>query len=289
MFALREACRSADDMKALGLSPGLEGKRLVVQGLGNVGYHAAKFCREQGAIIVALAEREGAIHEPEGLERRRGLQAPQARPDRSSDFPAPRNPAQRRRARARVRRARAGGAGERVDLRERRRASRRRSSSRARTARRRPKRTTCSGRRACWSSRISIANAGGVTVSYFEWLKNLSHVRFGRMDRRRQAATELRMLQAIEMATGKTFTEAERQEFVKVTDELAIVNSGLEDTMIVAYQDIREALRAEAQNGRPAHGRLQTRDRQSRSGVRRVRDLSVNPPQRRRRRRDRFL
>src|SRR5581483_3925506 len=67
MYALAEACRNAQDMAALGLSTGLEGKRVVVQGLGNVGYHTAKFCREQGAIIVALAEREGAIFNPKGL------------------------------------------------------------------------------------------------------------------------------------------------------------------------------------------------------------------------------
>ena len=93
------------------------------------------------------------------------------------------------------------------------------------------------------------ANAGGVTVSYFEWLKNLSHVRLGRMDRRRQAATEMRFLAAIEMATGKRFSDAERHSLVKVTDELAIVNSGLEDTMIVAYQEIREALRRQPEVG----------------------------------------
>jgi glutamate dehydrogenase (NAD(P)+) len=93
------------------------------------------------------------------------------------------------------------------------------------------------------------ANAGGVTVSYFEWLKNLSHVRLGRLDRRRQAATELRMLQAIETATGRKFSNAERESFVKVTDELAIVNSGLEDTMIVAYQEIRDTLRREPNMG----------------------------------------
>ena len=68
-------------------------------------------------------------------------------------------------------------------------------------------------------------------------------------DRRRQAATELRFLSAIEMATGKKFTEAQRQSMVKITDELAIVNSGLEDTMIVAYQDIREALRQQPEMG----------------------------------------
>ncbi|MGE0446761.1 MAG: Glu/Leu/Phe/Val dehydrogenase, partial [Vicinamibacterales bacterium] len=66
-FAIREACSHADDMQALGLTPGLEGKRVVVQGLGNVGYHAAKFCREAGALIVAIAEREGAILNPKGL------------------------------------------------------------------------------------------------------------------------------------------------------------------------------------------------------------------------------
>ena len=93
------------------------------------------------------------------------------------------------------------------------------------------------------------ANAGGVTVSYFEWLNNLSHVRFGRMDRRREAATELRMLRAIELATGRSFSETERQKFVGVTDEMAIVNSGLEDTMIVAYQEIRETLRRQPQMG----------------------------------------
>ena len=65
--------------------------------------------------------------------------------------------------------------------------------------------------------------------------------------------TELRLLHAIEVATGRKFSEAERQSFVKVTDELAIVNSGLEARMIVAYQDIREALRR-----RPEMGDLRT-------------------------------
>ena len=67
MYALCEACRSPEDMAALGLPVGMEGKRLVVQGLGNVGYHAAKFCREQGARLIAIAEQEGAIHDPKGL------------------------------------------------------------------------------------------------------------------------------------------------------------------------------------------------------------------------------
>src|SRR6185436_11595913 len=67
-YALREACLQADDMKAIGLALGIAGKRVVVQGLGNVGYHSAKFCREEGeALIIAIAEREGAITNPAGL------------------------------------------------------------------------------------------------------------------------------------------------------------------------------------------------------------------------------
>src|SRR6185436_892741 len=67
-FGLREACDDADDMKALGLSRGLDGKRVIVQGLGNVGYHTAKFCQEAGCLIVGLSEREGGIYRAEGLD-----------------------------------------------------------------------------------------------------------------------------------------------------------------------------------------------------------------------------
>src|SRR5678815_2002039 len=66
-YALREACSHENEMKRVGLSAGVEGKRIVVQGLGNVGFHAAKFCREGGARIIAIAEREGAIYNADGL------------------------------------------------------------------------------------------------------------------------------------------------------------------------------------------------------------------------------
>src|SRR5439155_2633965 len=83
-------------------------------------------------------------------------------------------------------------------------------------------------------------NAGGVTVSYFEWLKNLSHVRFGRMGKRYQETMENRMLRAIEIATGKQFSESDRSAIVRGADELDLVNSGLEETMAVAYHEMRD-------------------------------------------------
>src|SRR6478672_8148039 len=67
-YGIREAMSIAEDMKALGLTTGIEGKRVVVQGLGNVGYHSAKFFQEAGAIIIGLAEYEGSICSDNGLD-----------------------------------------------------------------------------------------------------------------------------------------------------------------------------------------------------------------------------
>jgi glutamate dehydrogenase (NAD(P)+) len=247
MFALSEACRNADDMKALGLSPGLEGKRLVVQGLGNVGFHAAKFCREQGAILIALAEREGAIFNPNGLneeevfEHRRRTKSILGFPG-AKDLPS--GDALELECDVLV-----PAALENVLTAENAPRVKAKIILEGANGPTTPEADAVFRKRGMLVIPDVYANAGGVTVSYFEWLKNLSHVRLGRMDRRRQAASELRILTAIEMATGKKFSDAERQSLVKVTDELAIVNSGLEDTMIVAYQEIREALRRQPEVG----------------------------------------
>ena len=82
------------------------------------------------------------------------------------------------------------------------------------------------------------ANAGGVTVSYFEWLKNLAHIKFGRLEKRNAQASARRMLQAVEQASGVTFTEAQRAELMPGLDEETIVNSGLEETMIASYHEL---------------------------------------------------
>jgi glutamate dehydrogenase (NAD(P)+) len=83
-------------------------------------------------------------------------------------------------------------------------------------------------------------NAGGVTVSYFEWLKNLSHVRFGRMGKRFEQATNENLLRVVERATGKKLTDEEIKTIGRGADEIDLVNSGLQETMITAYGEIRE-------------------------------------------------
>ncbi|MEZ0333594.1 MAG: Glu/Leu/Phe/Val dehydrogenase, partial [Gemmatimonadales bacterium] len=83
-------------------------------------------------------------------------------------------------------------------------------------------------------------NAGGVTVSYFEWVKNLGHVRFGRMQKRYEQNTFTRLLQAVEHSTGRQFTQEEVEAVTHGASEEDLVNSGLEETMIGAYYPIRE-------------------------------------------------
>jgi glutamate dehydrogenase (NAD(P)+) len=247
-YALCEACRSAEDMQLLSLSVGLEGKRLVVQGLGNVGYHAAKLCREQGAILVALAEREGAIYNPKGLNEEEVFQY-RKRTGSILGFPGATDILRSADALELDCDVLVPAALENVLTGENAGRIKARIVLEGANGPTTPDADEVFRKKGIMVIPDVYANAGGVTVSYFEWLKNLSHVRLGRMDRRREAATEMRLLHAIELATGRKFSEGERQSFVKVTDELAIVNSGLEDTMIVAYQDIREALRRQPEIG----------------------------------------
>src|SRR5690606_11655033 len=85
-------------------------------------------------------------------------------------------------------------------------------------------------------------NAGGVTVSYFEWLKNLSHVAFGRMESRYAENSNANLINTLESLTGKTIPTEHRLMIVKGASELELVNSGLEDTMIHSYREIRQTL-----------------------------------------------
>ena len=83
-------------------------------------------------------------------------------------------------------------------------------------------------------------NAGGVTVSYFEWLKNLSHVRYGRMEKRFTENLNTHILGQIEELTGKKVSETEKEFILHGPDEVDLVHSGLEETMIAATREIME-------------------------------------------------
>jgi glutamate dehydrogenase (NAD(P)+) len=234
-FALREACAQKDEMTRLGLSTGLDGKRVVVQGLGNVGYHAAKFCREGGAILVGIAEREGAIVNAAGLNEEEVFQH-RKKTGSILDFPGATNLPSSAAALELECDVLIPAALEGVFTEENAPRIKAKIILEGANGPTTPEADPVFRQKGTLVIPDIYCNAGGVTVSYFEWLKNLSHVRFGRMSKRHEQANELQMLRAIETATGKPFSEADRARIAKGPDEADLVNSGLEETMISAFQ-----------------------------------------------------
>ncbi|MDZ7772789.1 MAG: Glu/Leu/Phe/Val dehydrogenase [Balneolaceae bacterium] len=236
-FGIREACRNEEDMKQLGLDPGLEGKTFVIQGLGNVGYHAAKYLIEGGAKMVGVSEIEGSIYDENGIDLEklmafreetgsilgfgdtRKLNGNKAVLEAECDILVPAalenqiNKENAPNVKAKILGEAANGP------------------------------TTADAHEILSKKGVLIIpdnylNAGGVTVSYFEWLKNLSHVRFGRMEKRFEETSYRNILGVIENISDRTFTEEELQGLAKGAGEYDLVDSGLQETMIVAYNEI---------------------------------------------------
>lgn len=241
-FAIREACDEPGEMARLGLSKGLEGKRLIVQGLGNVGYHAAKFCREGGAILIAIAEREGAISNPKGLNEEEVFQHRKATGS-ILNFPGATNIADSAAALEMECDILLPAALESVFTAENAPRIKAKIILEGANGPTTPEADPIFRDKGILVIPDIYCNAGGVTVSYFEWLKNLSHVRFGRLEKRHEMANELAVMKVIEKATGTAFTDAEREAFAHGPDEQDLVNSGLEETMITAFHDLLKTKR----------------------------------------------
>jgi glutamate dehydrogenase (NAD(P)+) len=238
-FGAREVCRVAEDMKALGLSPGIEGKRVVVQGLGNVGYFAAKFFQAGGAVLVGLAEFEGAIANPNGLD----LEAVMAhRRERGTLLGAPGSTDLARREDALELDCDllVPAAMERVITAENAPRVKARIVVEGANGPTALEADEILAKRGVMVIPDAYVNAGGVTVSYFEWVKNLGHVRFGRMQKRYEEGAYTRLLQAVEGVTSRRFTNEEVERVTQGPSEEDLVRSGLEETMIGAYHPIRE-------------------------------------------------
>jgi glutamate dehydrogenase (NAD(P)+) len=244
-FALREACNEPEEMQRLGLSRGLDGKRIVVQGLGNVGYHAAKFCREGGGILVAIAEREGAIANPKGLNEDEVFNHRKATGS-ILNFPGATNIQDSAAALELACDVLVPAALESVFTAGNASRIKAKIILEGANGPTTPEADPIFREKGMLVIPDIFCNAGGVTVSYFEWLKNLSHVRFGRLQKRHEQANELTMLKAIEESTGRKFSEAERAAIAKGPDEQDLVNSGLEETMIAAFHELLNTRRTTA-------------------------------------------
>jgi len=237
-FGIRCFMEQDEEVKALGLTPGVAGKRVIIQGLGNVGYHAAHFLSDMGkAVIVGLVERQGGLYHPDGLdvekvakhwaecgtmegypdaefvenslsllERPCDILVPAALENQITAENAPR-------IQAKIVAEAANGPvdseGERI-MQE----------------------------RGIFMIPDLFLNAGGVTVSYFEWLKNRAGASFDRMLSRHEELTKIRLVEAIETLSGQSVPEVIRKELVQQTSEKDMVVAALDQTMMAAFAKI---------------------------------------------------
>ena len=225
--ALVQCLSVADDVRDLGLSTGVAGKRFAVHGLGNVGYHAAKCLTEAGAVLVAVGQREGTLLDPDGLDvdavathRRqagtlRGFEGrahfdadPGAVFRSDCDILLP----------AGVEAVITGDNASKVKA---------KVIAEGANGPTTPEADAILRERGVLVIPDMYANAGGVTVSYFEWLKNINHVSFGR-------------LAPAEERDGGHHRD---QDPASGGRELDYVREGLDETMSWAYHEIRNLWR----------------------------------------------
>jgi glutamate dehydrogenase (NAD(P)+) len=241
VFGIQRALEHTEDFKKLKMSKGLDGKRVAVQGFGNVGYHAAKFMVEAGATVVGVGEWDGGVYNPKGIDIE-ALQEHRIKKNTIVNFrgaktlkdpldvlelecdiliPAALENQIRRenapRVKAKIIAEAANGPttieAEKILL-----------------------------KRGAFIIPDVYLNAGGVVVSYFEWGKNLSHMRYGLLQKRIEGAKTESLLKMSEELTGRRLSPRLREELSVAPDELVLVNSGLEEKMIRAYEEIREVL-----------------------------------------------
>jgi len=242
-FGVREVCLMPEVMEKQGLTVGIGNKKVVVQGLGNVGYHSAKFFRENGAMVVAIAEFEGAIYNANGLNEEEVFQH-RKKTGSILNFPGATNLKK---------------SGDALELDcdilipaalenviDKKNASNIKAKiiGEAANGPLTPEADDILATKGVLVIPDMYLNAGGVTVSYFEWLKNLSHVRYGRLEKRFTENANINILNQIEELTGKKVTESEKDIIAHGPDEIDLVHSGLEETMINATREIMDIWKA---------------------------------------------
>ena len=244
-YALQEFFRHPEDVAIAGLKGTLDGKRVIVQGLGNVGYHAAKFLSEEdGCTITGIIERDGALFNPKGLEVD-AIHAWIAKHGGVTGYPDAVHTAEgaavmEEECDILIPAALEGvinlGNADRI---------------KAPLIIEAANGPVTAGADAILREKGTViipdmyANAGGVTVSYFEWVKNLSHIRFGRMQRRQEESRHQLVVDELERLSsdkqlGWTISPNFKTKYLRGAGELELVRSGLDDTMRIAYQSMRE-------------------------------------------------
>ena len=238
-FGIREICLMPDIMQKLGLSIGVAGKTVVVQGIGNVGYHSAKFFRENGAKVICIAEHDGAVYNADGLNEEDLFQF-KLKTGTILGYPGTTNLATNNDALELECDILIPAALENVINGKNATKVKAKIIGEAANGPLTPEADEILTNKGVLVIPDMYLNAGGVTVSYFEWLKNLSHVRYGRMEKRFTENMNTHILTQMEELSGKKVEDKERDFILHGADEVDLVHSGLEETMISATREIME-------------------------------------------------
>lgn len=235
-YGLKEICDDKDMMKELGMDMGIAGKTMVIQGMGNVGSYAGSISQNEGDVkVIAVSEIEGTIHDPNGLDMDKLIKY---RKKNGSILGF---------GKSKTLKVREDWVGLECDILVPAALESQIHKGNAKQVKAKIVAEAANGPVTSEAEDIlnkkgvcilpdMYLNAGGVTVSYFEWLKNLSHMRFGRMEKRFNQNTYNKLLNSVEELTGKTVSARDRAMLIKGADEVDLVRSGLEETMINSYQ-----------------------------------------------------
>ena len=242
-YGLREMLSFKEDCKAMGLEPGIEGKTMVIQGLGNVGTYTGSISIEEGGVkVIGISEIEGTIVNPKGININKLVKY---RRDKGTIIGFPGTTALKDRD---------DWIGLECDILVPAALESQITKINAKKVKARIIAEAANGPVTADAEAILLKkgvvimpdmylNAGGVTVSYFEWLKNLSHVRYGRIEKRFDQNAYTNLVTTVEELTGKTISTREKKMLTRGPDEIDLVRSGLEETMSTAYGQIREIYR----------------------------------------------
>lgn len=240
-YIAQEFFRHPEDKKRAKLRGDLDGKKIVIQGLGNVGYHAAKFLSEEdGAKIITVIERGGVIRNPKGIKiealRQHMLEGKELSAFKGGTFSEDDN-----------------ALADKCDILIPAAMEGVINKTNAHSIKTKLVIEAANGPVTAIADKVlrdkgvviipdMLANAGGVVVSYFEWVKNVNHIRFGRLQRRREESKATLLMDALEEQGGLKFTRNFRKDYIDGAEELDLVRAGLDDTMREGFTHIRNLL-----------------------------------------------
>ena len=239
-YIVREFFRNPELLKLCKLDNNLATKTFILQGLGNVGYHLSKFLTEDDSVkLIGISEFNGGIYNEDGINvehAKKYFSKHKSFENYSkATFIKDSSLLLKRQCDILIPAARENVITEKnaEDI----------SAKLIVEAANGPinyKGNQILNRKKVFVIPDILANAGGVAVSYFEWVKNIRHIRFGRLEKRRNQLQINNLIEAIEVMTGKSMPKKYKANFMDGIEEIDLIRSGLDDMMIDGFQSVKK-------------------------------------------------